>query len=511
MTRSNTLSVATIDAPEFINLQPLDINPLMSKCEIKVLYVGENRNKSVISKSVATQMSKTLRGAPIVGYYIDKKEDFGDHGHQMVVDGEGIKFNTLTKPYGFVSPDSKVWFQKFQDTDEFGNTVIREYLMTEGYLWTEQFKECKAVLNNNNPQSMELHEKTLKGFWSKDENRGVKFFIINDAIFSKLCILGNDVEPCFEGANVSAPNISSNFSRDDDFNRTLFSMIEELKDTLSKGGYSMANNKLENEVVETEFEKQESTPIVEFEDGGDAAPAEGTPAPASEEPAEGDAPTEAPSADDENYPEVTVPEDVDPETYAPEGEGLKEALSKDASTNVPTKILENKKADDEEEEKDSKEESEDSKDSESKDKEDSKEDDGKDKEADDEEDKKKKNYQLEYEELQTKYAALEEEVQTLREFKLAIDNKAKDEMIDSFYMLSEEDKKEVIENKVNYSLDEIEAKLSVICVRKKVNFNLDDNKENDDAPMVYNLEQTESSSLPAWLKAVKDTRETINN
>ena len=39
-------SVATIKGPEFINLTPLDINPLMSACEIKVFYIGENRNKS---------------------------------------------------------------------------------------------------------------------------------------------------------------------------------------------------------------------------------------------------------------------------------------------------------------------------------------------------------------------------------------------------------------------------------------------------------------------------------
>ena len=37
-------SVATLDSPEFINLQPLDINPLMSKCEIKVLYTGNNQH-----------------------------------------------------------------------------------------------------------------------------------------------------------------------------------------------------------------------------------------------------------------------------------------------------------------------------------------------------------------------------------------------------------------------------------------------------------------------------------
>ena len=43
-------SVATIDSPEFLNLQPLDINPLMSKCEIKVFYLGANRNRSYIDR-----------------------------------------------------------------------------------------------------------------------------------------------------------------------------------------------------------------------------------------------------------------------------------------------------------------------------------------------------------------------------------------------------------------------------------------------------------------------------
>jgi hypothetical protein len=43
-------SIATIKSPEFINLQTLDINPLMSSCEIKVFYLGENRNGSFISK-----------------------------------------------------------------------------------------------------------------------------------------------------------------------------------------------------------------------------------------------------------------------------------------------------------------------------------------------------------------------------------------------------------------------------------------------------------------------------
>ena len=136
-------SIATIDSPEFINLQPLDINPLMSKCEIKVFYLGENRNRSFINEEVAMEMAKTLRGAPIVGYFRKEKEDFADHGNRMIIDDEGIKFECMTKPYGFVDPTANVWFQTFEDTDEFGNKVVRKYLMTTGYLWTGQYEECK--------------------------------------------------------------------------------------------------------------------------------------------------------------------------------------------------------------------------------------------------------------------------------------------------------------------------------------------------------------------------------
>mgnify|MGYP007012498384 CR=1 FL=1 len=85
-------------------------------------------------------MAKTLRGAPIVGCYKEEKEDFRDHGQVITMDSEGIHFSCETVPYGFVSPDAKVWFKDFEDIDEFGNSIVRTYLMTTGYLWTGQFK-----------------------------------------------------------------------------------------------------------------------------------------------------------------------------------------------------------------------------------------------------------------------------------------------------------------------------------------------------------------------------------
>jgi hypothetical protein len=44
---------------------------------------------------------------------------------------------------------------------------------------------------------MELDEKLINAHWTKDANGNKQFFIINEAIISKLCILGENVAPGF--------------------------------------------------------------------------------------------------------------------------------------------------------------------------------------------------------------------------------------------------------------------------------------------------------------------------
>ena len=242
-------SVATIEAPEFINLSADAINPGISKCEIKLFYLGKNRNGSYIDKNTAIQMANSLPGCPIVGAYIENKEDFGDHGEVIRIEDGEIHFSCKTVPYGFVGLDSDVWFQKFMDTDKFGNEIEREYMMTTGYLWTEQYEEAKSVIENGKGQSMELDGETMEGHWATDNNSGIEFFIINDAIFTKLCILGDDVEPCFEGASIKSPEVNKAFSKDESFGKTLYTMMNELKDALqNKGGSEMP--KQETQVAE---------------------------------------------------------------------------------------------------------------------------------------------------------------------------------------------------------------------------------------------------------------------
>ena len=82
----------------------------------------------------------------------------------------------------------------------------------------------------------------------------------------------------------------------------------------------------------------------------------------------------------------------------------------------------------------------------------------------------------------------------------------------TFFMLSDEDKKDVIENIDKYSLDEIEAKLSVICVRNKVNFDLEDNNKKLEGPTTYTLDNGNfDEAVPAWVSAVLKVQENKNN
>ena len=460
-------SFATIDSPEFINLQPLDINPLMSSCEIKVLYVGENRNRSYITKEVATEMSKTLRGAPIVGYYRQDKEDFADHGEKVTIDDQGIKFECMTVPYGFVSPDAKVWFQKFEDVDDLGNTVVREYLMTTGFLWTGQFPECKgAVEGDGKPHSMELDGNSLKGEWSKNINEDMEFFIINDAVFSKLCILGDDVEPCFEGSSITAPKVSSTFNLDDNFKQTLFNMMQDLKFALEGGQEKMV---LEN--TEKTLDKTNESVVTEFENVSEG----------QSENSDVTAQTEFEKKEDEKKEEAPADnkESEVPAEKKKEDEEYKKCEKKDYEKKEEEKEAPAQTSADEKK---------------------------------DEEKKEEKKFSLEeysaLEEkitsLQKEYTELETKYQALVAFKNEVEEEKKDALINSFYMLSDEDKKDVVENKAQYSLEDIEAKLSVICVRKKVNFELEDN--TTDVATTFNLNDAKTESLPAWINAVKNTQ-----
>ena len=93
-----------LNSPVEILHDLVPLNPLISKCQIKVCYVGDepNRNGSVITKAVAREMARSLPGSPIVGYYNETSEDFEGHNQIIDVSNGEWKFKDTTQPYGFV-------------------------------------------------------------------------------------------------------------------------------------------------------------------------------------------------------------------------------------------------------------------------------------------------------------------------------------------------------------------------------------------------------------------------
>lgn len=442
-------SVATIDGPEFIDIKPF--NPLISQCTIKVMYIGKNRNGSFIDKNTAIQMANSLPGTPIVAVYREDVEDYGDHGHVITIEDGEVKFACKTMPYGFVAPDARVWFQKFIDTDEFGNESEHEYMMTTGYLWTGQFPEAQKAIDEGQPQSMELDDESLDGHWANDSESGMDFFIINDAMFSKLCILGDDVEPCFEGASVTA--VDADFSVEKEFARTLYSMIKELQDAIgnSEGGLNMPKDftvTSEGEEVETVEEAVEVEAPIEVE-----APAE----------------VEA-SVEVEETPQPVEEEEVEVEPEAPVVEEEVEVetehtISDDADSETSEEFVEKKK----EEEEDSAPAS--------------------DEQEEDEEDKKKavvdsKKKRCSLEDSEERLSALEAELEELRAFKRSVEREKKQAVIDKYHMLSDDEKASVVAHMDEYTLEQIDEKLALIYVRNNVDFNTVDGHpvEQESAP-----------------------------
>ena len=428
----NNESIRIKNSIELINITP--VNPLISKCQIKICYVGDepNRNRSIITKEVARDIANSLPGSPIVGYYNEEKGDFEGHKRTLAIQDGKIVMKDETRPYGFVDLHAKVWFEKFLD-----NGIEHEYLMTEGWIWTGQYPESKRIINQGNNQSMELDDKIIDAYWTKDYNGKREFFIINEAIISKLCVLGEDVEPCFEG---SAIYKEVKFSLDEDFKTKMYSLMEEMKNML-EGGASEMDNEILNQ------EEEVLTPAEE---------------PVAEEPV-----AEEPTAETDPIP-ATVEEEGAVEPVAEEEPAAEEEPI------VPTYNL-----------------------------------------ADVVE---YQELMVQYGDLETKYndmvsqmSTVKDELETLRSFKATVDKKEKENMIKSFYMLSDEDKKDVVENIDTYSIDEIEAKLSIICVRNKVNFNLEDDigEEVDNEPTTYNLNDCASDLVPAWVKSLQSVAESM--
>lgn len=161
------------------NLEPY--NEVLSKSRCRIFYKKFNRNGTYITDEFADKLLSTIAYAPIKGIY--EENDYTDHG----------KERNLGRIYGIVPENHNFAWEEHLDEDG----VKRTYACADVLLYTGLYEEASEITGK--AQSMELYAPSIKGEFKYIE--GKKVFVYTDACFLGLQVLGDEVEPCFEGAS----------------------------------------------------------------------------------------------------------------------------------------------------------------------------------------------------------------------------------------------------------------------------------------------------------------------
>ena len=163
--------------------EPEPISTTLSKCRVRIFYRGFNRNRTFISDDFAQQLINSLPYVPIKGIFNYGKVDYEDHG----ID------NTDGRIYGIIAANPNFAWEKHIDQDG----IEREYACADAILFSALYPEAKIIVGSR--QSMEIYPETMEGYWDTWED-GMPYFNFKKGELLGLQVLGQDVEPCFEGA-----------------------------------------------------------------------------------------------------------------------------------------------------------------------------------------------------------------------------------------------------------------------------------------------------------------------
>ena len=158
-------------------------NEVLSQARCRIFYKGANRNGTFITDEFADKLVSTLPYTPVKGIYDSMEDDFTDHGKQRY---EG-------RIYGIVPENPNFAWETHLDEDG----VERTYACTDVYLFTGIYKQ-EALQIVDKAQSMELYADSIDGEWQFIN--GKRYFVFKEGRFLGLQALGDDYEPCFEGA-----------------------------------------------------------------------------------------------------------------------------------------------------------------------------------------------------------------------------------------------------------------------------------------------------------------------
>ena len=194
-----------------------EINSSFDTGVLRVAYTDANRNGSFISKDAYERCIKTIYNCPVVCNYNRDDNSIGGHDSEIVsTEDGGLRLVNITQPVGVIPESANYYWENI--TEENGS--VHEYLCVDVLLWKRQEAYRKIKEDGITSESMEVTVKDGRF----DKNSG--YYVIEDFEFTAFCLLGDDVEPCFEQAALEV--FSAN-----EFKQQMTDMMAELKETFT--------------------------------------------------------------------------------------------------------------------------------------------------------------------------------------------------------------------------------------------------------------------------------------
>lgn len=235
----NKITNVTYHFEEALNVHSLcEVNRSFDKGVLKIAYHGKNRNGTYISKEAFENALPSLANVPVVTHYLRKDEELGGHDMELITGEDGKLYMVyVTEPVGVVPSSPNCWWEEVEET----NGDVHEYLCVEVLLWKRQ--EAYKLIKESGVvgQSMEIV--------INDGHDGDGMYCIDSFIFTALCLLGDEHEPCFESASLNVFGLSS-------FQAQYQEMLNEFKLAFAQvsgtnpvqGGEEPMNNELDIDI-----------------------------------------------------------------------------------------------------------------------------------------------------------------------------------------------------------------------------------------------------------------------
>lgn len=225
-----------------------DVDSNLMKVRIKFNKTGKNYNWTKFTKEALVDAEPTLKNIPILAYIkcTDEelaKYDFDGHNTMTKIvetpNGYKVEYKYLERPIGVIPETNNVTYEEGDNGEE--------YCVCDGYVWKTYSNEGYEIIKNSEYKSVSMEIREREGHYDDEDD----YYDITKFTYQGITVLGDDVEPAIEGANLTK------YSSMDTYKEELQKLYEAIYQ------YEKGERVLDNQVQEPKVDDVVEPQVVE--------------------------------------------------------------------------------------------------------------------------------------------------------------------------------------------------------------------------------------------------------